>query len=96
MQLEQADDIIREIVPPRVRMAIAQGLIVGIKKHSAWDSDKGFFHYHDHLQDHLARMAEGVIRDADDGHTNGSAVVIRGMQLLDSQLQREEQLKSGG
>lgn len=86
---------ISNIVPGRVLNAIADGLKVGLKKgYDRWDSDKGKEHYMKHLLVHLSDMSGGKVYDEDDGHTNGSGVIIRGMQLLDRQLIEEAQCES--
>jgi hypothetical protein len=83
------------MVPGRVLNAIADGLKVGLNKgYDRWDSDKGTEHYMKHLLVHLSDMSGGKVYDEDDGHTNGSGVIIRGMQLLDRQLIEEAQCES--
>jgi hypothetical protein len=82
------------IVPGRVLLEVATGLRIGMKKHGRWHSDRPASYYIDHLIEHLREARKGSARDADDGHTNWWAVVIRGMQLVDQTLKREAHAKA--
>jgi hypothetical protein len=82
--------VIDEIVPARVLIALAKGLEIGLQKHTTWESDQDLDYYENHLRIHLRNMRLGQVFDNDDGHTNGSAVIIRAMQLVDQQLKRLE------
>ena len=90
MKNEEVLELIAEIVPFRVLAAIANGLIVGLKKHREWDSSEPASVYHAHRQNHLAAIQRGEVYDKKDGHTHESAVIIRSMQSLDKQLQARE------
>ena len=78
-------DLLREVVPEQALVPVVNALVVGIKKHVVWDSSGGRVKYVEHAQHHLDALRAGETYDPDDHHHHASALVVRGLQILDAE-----------
>ncbi len=78
-------DLLREVVPDRALVAVVNALVVGLKKHKVWDSSESRQRYVRSAQNHLTALSEGRTYDEKDHHHHASALVVRGLQILDAE-----------